>query len=157
MRLPSCSHAAHELAKEQRKNFGEDITSAIRYAKKKVSSLLCIGWVCSSNSVTHFRVSLSSVRPSYIVSLLQDTLSDVCSCTLVVITMVTVTAFFPNFGACRGLGAQSVNEDTKTRRLSRESFVFWLILHMTSLLHNMGYILIFFFLCVGIAAVLTVE
>ena len=28
--------AAHELAKEQRKNFGEDITCAIRYAKKKV-------------------------------------------------------------------------------------------------------------------------
>ena len=28
--------AAHELAKEQRKNFGEDITYAIRYAKKKV-------------------------------------------------------------------------------------------------------------------------
>ena len=103
MTLPSCSHAAHELAKEQRKNFGEDITSAVRYAKKKVRSLLCIGWVCSSNSVTQFRVSLSSV------SLLQDTLCDVCSCsTLVVITMVTVTAFLR---ACRGLGAQSVNED----------------------------------------------
>ena len=39
------SHAAHELAKEQRKNFGEDITSAVRYAKKKVSSLLCISCV----------------------------------------------------------------------------------------------------------------
>jgi len=102
MTLPSCSHAAHELAKEQRKNFGEDITSAVRYAKKKVRSLLCIGWVCSSNSVTQFCVSLSSV------SLPQDTLNDVCSCTLVVITMVTVTAFLR---ACRGLGAQSVNED----------------------------------------------
>jgi len=34
---PLCLYsAAHELAKEQRKNFGEDITCAIRYAKKKV-------------------------------------------------------------------------------------------------------------------------
>lgn len=28
--------SAYELAKQQRKNFGEDITSAVRYAKKKV-------------------------------------------------------------------------------------------------------------------------
>ncbi len=29
---------AHELTKQQRRNFGEDITSAIRYAKKMVST-----------------------------------------------------------------------------------------------------------------------
>ena len=32
--------AAHELSKQQRKNFGEDITSAVRYAKKKVKIVL---------------------------------------------------------------------------------------------------------------------
>ncbi len=30
-------YVANELAKQQRKNFGESITSAIRYAKKLVS------------------------------------------------------------------------------------------------------------------------
>ena len=32
--------SAYELAKQQRKNFGEDITSAVRYAKKKVKIVL---------------------------------------------------------------------------------------------------------------------
>ena len=33
----SCVLIAHELAKQQQKNYGEDITAAIRYAKKMVS------------------------------------------------------------------------------------------------------------------------
>lgn len=31
---------AHDLAKEQRRNFGDDITSAIRTAKKKVNLVI---------------------------------------------------------------------------------------------------------------------
>ena len=40
--------SAYELAKQQRKNFGEDITSAVRYAKKKVSeNELCNDFPCT--------------------------------------------------------------------------------------------------------------
>lgn len=47
---------AHELAKQQRKNFGEDITAAVRYAKKMVSGwqrLVCT-MILSYNINEHF-------------------------------------------------------------------------------------------------------
>jgi len=44
---------AHELAKDQKLNFGDDITAALRTAKKKVNL-----WLLSS---FHFFLSLFSV------------------------------------------------------------------------------------------------